>query len=139
MADLKTKRNKASVAAFLKGIEDDQMRRDARELAKMMREITGAKAEMWGPSIVGFGRYHYVYESGREGDWMLVGFAPRKAALTLYIMSGFGQYQKLLGKLGKHRTGKSCLYIKRLDDVDRGVLERLIRSSVEHLRKTHRA
>ena len=98
-----------------------------------MRRVTGDEPAMWGPSIVGFGSYHYKYASGREGDWMKVGFSPRKQQLTLYIMSGFSRFDELMGRLGKHSTGKSCLYIKRLEDVDLGVLEELVRESVAHL------
>ena len=98
-----------------------------------MEEVTGEKAVMWGDSIVGFGTYHYVYASGREGDWPVTGFAPRKQALTLYIMSGFDQYDELLARLGKHSTGKSCLYIKRLSDVDVDVLRELVAESVAHM------
>ncbi len=101
-----------------------------------MREITGDEPAMWGPSMVGFGRYHYKYASGREGDWFVAGFSPRKQNLTLYIMSGFSGYDELMARLGKHTTGKSCLYIKRLEDVDLAVLEELIRRSVAHVRKT---
>jgi len=134
---MKTKKNKASVAEFLKGIEDPQKRADCKVIAKMMREATGKRAAMWGTSIVGFGSYHYVYASGREGDWPECGFSPRAQSISIYIMAGFSNYQKLLDKLGKHKTGKSCLYIKRLSDVDTKVLEKLIRESVAEIRKRH--
>ena len=134
MAELKTKQNKASVAAFLNAIDDKQKRADAKKVASMMREATGSRAKMWGTSIVGFGSYHYKYASGREGDWMLVGFSPRKQNLTLYIMPGFRNFDGLLGKLGKHKTGKSCLYINKLADVDEKVLARLINGSVKQMR-----
>ena len=134
MTDNKTRPTKASVTGFINAIDDRQMRADAKKVAAMMRRATGNRARMWGPSIVGYGSYHYRYESGREGDFMITGFAPRKQALTLYIMSGFSRFSKLMSKLGKYRTGKSCLYIKRLDDVDEDVLEQLIRESVEHMR-----
>jgi len=98
-----------------------------------MREVTGCEPKMWGPSIVGFGRYHYKYESGREGDWPLTGFSPRKQALTVYIMAGFRRYEELLDRLGKHKTGKSCLYLKRLEDVDLEVLRELVHESVEQV------
>jgi hypothetical protein len=104
-----------------------------------MEEATGEKAEMWGDNIVGFGTYRYKYESGREGEWFLTGFSPRKANLTLYIMSGFSRYQELLGRLGKHKTGKSCLYINRLEDIDIKVLRRLVRESVAHLKRQEKA
>ena len=103
----------------------------------MMQDVTGAKAKMWGDSIVGFGSYHYKYASGREADWMLVGFSPRKQNLTLYIMSGFEQYDELLGRLGKHSTGKGCLYIKKLQDIDLAMLRELVRLSVEHMVSTN--
>lgn len=137
MADLKTKRNKASVDAFLGKVADEGRRKDCRTLLRMMGKATGAKPEMWGPSVVGFGSYHYKYPSGREGDWFLAGFSPRKQDLTLYVMAGFSRYEELLGKLGKHKTGKACLYLKRLSDVDLGVLEELVTASVAHLKRTH--
>ena len=135
MAELKTKRTRESVQAFIAGIEDESRRADARAVLKIMREATGEKPQMWGPSIVGFGSYHFKYESGREGDWFLTGFSPRKQALTIYIMAGFAKYESLMAKLGKHTTGKSCLYIKKLADVDPSVLRKLIEQSVAHLRK----
>jgi len=133
MAELKTRQNSASVTAFLGAIEDKQQRVDAKKLSKMMREATGSRARMWGTSIVGFGTYHYVYASGREGDWPIVGYSPRKQNLSVYIMSGFSGSEKLLAKLGKHKTGKSCLYIKRLADVDESVLRQLIDKSVKFI------
>lgn len=136
MAELKTRVNDASVVDFLNGVGDDQKRADCFELVDLMKEITGEEPKMWGPSIVGFGSYRYRYDSGREGDWMQVGFSPRKQALTLYIMSGFSRYEDLLKRLGKHKTGKACLYVKRLSDVDRDVLRDLIAQSVEHVKKT---
>lgn len=134
MADLKTRRNDASVADFLKSVEDEQKRKDCLELVGLMQDVTGEEPEMWGDSIVGFGTYHYRYASGREGDWMQVGFSPRKQSLTLYIMSGFSRYGELMSKLGKFTTGKSCLYVKRLSDVDRDVLRELVERSVEHVK-----
>ena len=134
MAELKTRKNNASVAAFLNAIEDRQKRADLKRISAMMREATGSRARMWGTSIVGFGSYHYKYASGREGDWMLVGFSPRKQNLTLYIMPGFKTFDSLMAKLGKFKTGKSCLYIKRLDDVDESVLRKLIVGSVKYMR-----
>ncbi len=134
MADLKTKPTRKSVEAFLGTIEDPARRRECRTIAKIMREVTGTKATMWGPSIVGFGSYHYKYASGREGDFFLTGFSPRKHNLTLYIMSGFTGYTALLRKLGKHSTGKSCLYIKSLAQVDLDVLTELIQQSVAHMK-----
>ena len=137
MAENKTKPTKLSVTAFINGIDDQQKRRDAIKLAAMMREATGARARMWGPGIVGFGQYHYKYASGREGDFMITGFSPRKQAMTLYIIPGFKHFGTLMGKLGKYKTGKSCLYIKRLSDVDEGVLKRLIERSVQYMRKNY--
>lgn len=135
MAENKTKPTKKSVTAFIKDIQDEQMRRDARKVAAMMREATGTRAKMWGASIVGFGEYHYKYDSGREGDFMITGFSPRKQALTLYVIPGFRHFEALMGKLGKYKTGKSCLYIRRLSDVDEQVLKRLITASVKYMRK----
>jgi len=133
MAELKTKRNTADVETFLNGVEHDQRREDAFAVLELMREITGEPAEMWGDSIVGFGSYHYTYASGREADWMLTGFSPRKQSLTLYIMSGFDAYESLLEKLGKHRTGKACLYVNKLADIDMDVLRELVQLSVKHM------
>ena len=133
MAELKTKPNTASVEEFLNGISDEQKRKDAFAVLRLMKQITKVKPRMWGPSIVGFGEYHYKYESGREGDWFLTGFSPRKQNLTLYIMSGFSRYDVLMKKLGKYKTGKSCLYIRRLDDIDLAVLKELITLSVKYL------
>lgn len=138
MADLKTAPTKASVRTFLAGIENNQRRTDCESLLRMMKKVTRANPVMWGPSIVGFGTYHYRYESGREGDWFLTGFSPRKQALTVYIMAGFTRYAALMKKLGPHSTGSSCLYVRRLDDLDLGVLEELIRESVRHLRARYR-
>ncbi|NNE46598.1 MAG: DUF1801 domain-containing protein [Rhodothermales bacterium] len=137
MAELKTKLNDASVTDFLNSVDDVEKRKDCFALVDMMREITGAEPKMWGTAIVGFGTYHYRYASGREGDWMQVGFSPRKQSLTLYIMSGFSRYDELMKKLGKHKTGKSCLYVKRLSDVDPVVLRKLIKESVAHVKKSN--
>jgi len=137
MAELKTQQNNASVTAFLAALDDPQQRADAKKLSKMMREATGSRAKMWGTSIIGFGSYHYVYASGREGDWPIVGYSPRKQNLSIYIMSGFSGSEKLMEKLGKHKTGKSCLYIKRLADVDEEVLRKLIDKSVGYIRSKY--
>jgi hypothetical protein len=134
MAQLKTRQNKASVATFLAAVDDPQQRADAKKLSKMMRDATGSRAKMWGDSIVGFGSYHYVYASGREGDWPIVGFSPRKENLSIYIMSGFSGSQELMDRLGKHKTGRSCLYIRRLADVEEKVLRKLIDRSVRFIR-----
>ncbi len=134
MADLKTKLNDGSVTDFLNGVADEQKRQDSFTLLQMMEQITGEPGKMWGDSIVGFGSYHYKYASGREGDMPVTGFSPRKQDLTLYIMGGLEQHEALLKKLGKHRTGKSCLYLKRLKDIDLEALSELIRRSVEQMR-----
>jgi hypothetical protein len=135
MAELKTKKNEASVAGFIASVPDERKRADAQALVDIFREITKAEPKMWGSSIVGFGDYQYKYESGREGEWFLAGFSPRKQNLTLYIMAGFDEYDDMLAKLGKHKTGKSCLYINRLEDVHVPTLKRLIRASVNHMKK----
>ena len=133
MAELKTQPTDADVAAFLNGVEPESKRADCFAVKSLMEEATGAPAQMWGSSIVGFGRYHYKYASGREAEWMLTGFAPRKQSLTLYIMDGFDGYDELMARLGKHTTGKSCLYIKKLADVDMDVLRELVAKSVAHM------
>ena len=135
MAENKTEPTKLSVTAFINSIDDKQKRADVKKLAALMRKATGARAKMWGANIVGFGQYHYKYDSGREGDFMLVGFSPRKQALTIYIIAGFTRFAPLMKKLGKYKTGKSCLYVKRLSDVDEAVLDRLIQDSVKYMRK----
>lgn len=133
MAELKTRKNDASVLDFLNAVEHEQRREDCLRLLDIMEDVTGEPGVMWGPAIVGFGSYHYVYASGREGDWMLTGFSPRKQNLTVYIMAGFDRYDDLMSRLGPHKTGKSCLYLKRLADVDESVLRELIAASCEHL------
>ncbi len=137
MAENKTKATKASVTEFMNSIEDPQKRADSRKVAAMMRRVTGKRAKMWGSNIVGYGTYHYKYASGREGDFMVAGFSPRKQALAVYIMAGFGHFDALMAKLGKYKTGKSCLYIKRLSDVDEKVLEKLIAGSVKYMRRNY--
>ena len=134
MAENKTKPTKASVAEFINALKDESKRADAKALVKLMQRATGEKPKMWGPSIVGFGSYHYTYDSGREGDMPLAGFSPRKAAIVLYIMTGFSGCRVLLAKLGKHTTGKVCLYVKKLADVDQKVLEELVAKSVAAMR-----
>lgn len=136
MAELKTKPTKASVEKFLNQIPDEARREDCFTVARLMEEITGSKPQMWGESIVGFGSYHYKYASGQEADWPLTGFSPRKRDLTLYIMPGFQQHKDLMDQLGKHSTGVSCLYIKRLSDVHLPTLKKLIRLSVKSMKKT---
>jgi hypothetical protein len=136
-ADLKTKSTGENVAKFLDGITDEKRRKDCYTVLKLMREITKAEPKMWGDSIVGFGRYHYIYESGREGEWFLTGFSPRKQNLTIYIMAGFEEYAELMSKLGKYKTGKSCLYIKKLEDIELSILKKLIKKSVDHISKKY--
>jgi len=135
MAELKTKPTAESVSKFLKSVPDEGRRNDCLTIAKLMEEATGFKPKMWGPSIVGFGQYHYKYDSGQEGDWMLIGFSPRKQNLTLYLMLGLDKHGELLKKLGKHSHAKSCLYIKRLDDIHLPTLKKLIRESVKQMKK----
>lgn len=137
MAEPKTKKNDASVENFLNSVANQTRREDSLSLLGLMRDVTGEEAKMWGSSIVGFGSYHYVYQSGREGDWMLTGFSPRKQNLAIYIMAGFSDYGPLLEKLGKHRTGKSCLYVNKLADVDINVLRELVRRGVRSMRKKY--
>ena len=132
-SELKTQKNKASVRAFIDAIEDDEKRKDCRRIAAMMRKISGKRASMWGDSIVGFGEYHYKYKNGREGDWPITGFSPRKQNISVYIMPGFSKYKKQLAKLGKHKTSVSCLYIKRLSDIDEAVLERIVSDSYQRM------
>ena len=138
MAELKTKLTDASVPDYLNAIENDQVRQDCFTILEIMQDATKAKPHMWGDSIVGFGTYHYVGASGREGDWPLTGFSPRKQNLTLYIMTGFEQYEGLLSRLGKFTTGKSCLYIKRLSDIDLPTLKELVQASVDHMTRTYK-
>jgi len=135
MAELKTKQNDQSVEKFLNGIADKKTREECFTILEMMKQITKMEPKMWGDSIVGFGNFHYKYESGREGDWFLTGFSPRKQNLTLYIMAGFAQYDDVMKKLGKHKTGKSCLYINKLEDVNLPALKKLLQQSVKHMTK----
>ncbi len=132
---LKTQRNSSSVKAFLDGVADERKRKDAKTLLAMMQDVTGEKAEMWGTSMVGFGSFHYKGSGGREGDWPLTGFSPRKDNLTVYIMSGFQDFTELLGKLGKHKKGMGCLYLKSLDDVHMPTLKTLVRQSVKRMKE----
>jgi hypothetical protein len=134
MAENKTKPTKLSVPAFIAAVTDATRRADAKALVKLMQSATGEKPKMWGPSIIGFGSYHYKHDSGREGDMPLIGFSPRKAATVLYNMSGFSGSELLRAKLGKHTTAKGCLYIKKLAEVDQKVLETLVVKSVGAMR-----
>ena len=135
MAGNKTTPNDQDVEQFLNSIADERKRKDSFTILELMKQVTGMEPRMWGSSIVGFGSYHYTYESGREGDMILAGFSPRKQNLTLYNMSGFERYDDLLKKLGTYTTGKGCLYIKRLDDVDLPTLKSLIEESFKHVRQ----
>jgi len=137
MSELKTKENKASVEKFLNGVSDTKKREDSFTILEMMKKITKKEPKMWGPSIAGFGKYHYKYESGREGDFFISGFSPRKQNLTIYIMPGFKKYEELMKKLGKYKTGKSCLYIKRLEDVDMKILKELVSSSFKYMKEKY--
>lgn len=137
MAENKTHATSASVDDFISAIADDERRKDCLALVAMMQRVTGSKPYMFGPTIVGFGNYHYEYESGHKGDACITGFASRKPDLTLYIVPGFLASEALMARLGKYKTGKSCLYIRRLSDVDQQVLEKLVRTSVDYVRKTY--
>lgn len=139
MAELKTKPTDESVRRFLNTIADEQTRADCSTLIALMKQATKAEPKMWGTSVVGFGSYHYVYESGREGDWFVTGFSPRKQNLTIYLMTGFEPNKDLLQKLGKHTTGKGCLYIKRLSDIHLPTLKKLIQQSVTRLKSKARS
>ena len=130
MAELKTKPTKMKVSAFLDAVEDEKKRKDCRELVALMRSVTGKNPKMWGNAIIGFGSYHYKYKSGREGDWMVTGFSPRKQNISIYIMPSFSDYGAMMKKLGKYTTGKSCLYVKDLDDIDRKILRKLVQKSI---------
>lgn len=136
MAEPKTVKNQASVADFLASVADPSRRADAQAVCALMTEVTGAEPAMWGSGIVGFGSYHFRYASGREGDWPAVGLSPRKQALTIYLSEGFDAYDELLGRLGPHSTGKACLYIKRLSDVDEQVLRSLVEGGFRRLNGT---
>jgi hypothetical protein len=139
MAEAKTKPTEIAVADFLETVSDEQIRKDCNSIISLMENITGDMAKMWGPAIIGFGKYHYQYDSGRSGEICLAGFSPRKANITLYVLASFPGQDELLAKLGKYKTGKSCLYIKKLSDVDIDVLGSLIKHSVDFLKKKHPA
>ena len=138
MAENKTKENDASVEDFLSSMENDQKREDSHAILEMMKNITGLTPKMWGDSMVGFGRYHYKYKSGREGDYFLTGFAPRKKYTSIYIMPGFKSYQDMMAKTGKHKSSVSCLYINKLDDINLSVLKNLINRSVKDMIKIYK-
>jgi len=137
MAEAKTKPTEKSVDSFIATVEDDKVRADCYAIINLMEKVTGEKPKMWGPAIIGFGKYAYKYESGHSGEICLIGFSPRKANISLYGLSGFPGQIELLQKLGKHKTGKGCLYIKKLTDVDIDVLESIIKQSVNFLKKEH--
>ena len=137
MAEQKTLPNQQSVLDFISKVEPEEKRSDGLQLIGIMQLATGFEPTMWGPSIIGFGSFHYRYESGREGDSFLAGFSPRKQNITIYVTPGFGEYENLLEKLGKHKIGKGCLYIKRLSDVDEKILTKLISTSAKHGREMH--
>ena len=138
MAELKTKENKASVQQFIDTLQDAGRKRDCLIMRRMMQDVTGKRARMWGDSIVGFGRYHYRYDSGREGDFFVTGFSPRKQNFTIYIMPGYSDYRGLLKKIGKHKLGKSCLYVNSLDDIDLNILKQMISASVEKMKASYK-
>jgi hypothetical protein len=131
MAELKTKQTDQNVEEFLNSLPDERQRRDAFTILGLMKQATRSEPKMWGSSIIGLGSSHYKYESGREGDWFIIGFSPRKQNLTLYLNTGFDRYEEILKRLGKYKTGKACLYIKRIEDVDQAVLKELIQQSAE--------
>lgn len=136
-ADNKTKSTAASVEAFLGSVEHDTRRADGFALLEMFNRITGLKPKMWGPSIIGYGRYHYKYESGREGDFLITGFSPRKSALSIYIMPGYRDMSEKLARLGKHKIGKSCLYINKLADIDPAVLEEIVLDGIAYMKTNY--
>ena len=136
--DIKTRVNEASVEGFLNSVKDEQARADCFEILKIMKQVTKEEPKMWGTSIIGFGSYHYKGASGREGDWMLTGFSPRKQNLTLYLMGGFDTHVDLLKKLGKHKTSVGCLYIKKLEDVDVKILKELIKKSFNTMKQLNK-
>jgi Domain of unknown function (DU1801) len=138
MAEPKTKPTKTSVAAFIQRQPDEQTRADCLALVSLMEQVTGENAVMWGPSIIGFGTYRLVYANGSEADWPIAGFSPRKKDLTIYLMGVFDRHPELMKKLGRYRTGKVCLYIKRLADVDRKVLKEMVVASMRYTREKHR-
>ena len=135
--ELKTKENDANVRAFIDQVEHETRRADSFKLLEMMQRLTDRPAVMWGSSIIGFGKYHYKYKSGREGEFFITGFSPRKTAMTVYIMPGYQDYSEMLDRLGKHKIGKSCLYINKLDDIDESVLEELITAGIAYMKANY--
>ena len=137
MAEIKTSENAMDPFLFLESLKEDVQKADCKKLITLFEKASGTKAKMWGDSIIGFGKYRLVYESGRALDWMLCGFSPRKGKLSLYIMTGFGNYEDYLKQIGKHKTGKSCLYIKTLADIDEKVLFNLVKDSCDYLKNKY--
>lgn len=137
MATRKTQPNDQDVKTFLNQIENEQKKTDALRLLELFKEVTNMDPVMWRSNIIGFGHYHYKYDSGREGDWFLTGFSPRKKNFSLYIMSGFDHFNELITQMGKFSTGKSCLYIQKLDDIDQSVLSELIKKSVAYMKEKY--
>lgn len=137
MAELKTKKTRAGVKKYLKSLSSDSQIQDCLELLEIFSEVTGEKASMWGPSIVGFGEYHYVYPTGNSGTWPATGFSPRKNNISIYIMPGFSKYETLMEALGEYKTGKSCLYIKSLEKIDQKILKKLIKKSYTDIKKRY--
>ena len=137
MAENKTQATSTDVTSFIEGVADETQRADAQVIAAMMARLSGEPAKMWGPSIIGFGSYHYKYDSGREGDSLRVGFSPRKGQTVLYLIDGYAGKEAQLARLGKHKLGKSCLYIKRLSDVDMVVLEEMVAETLGYMAKTY--
>jgi hypothetical protein len=135
--ELKTKLNDASVEDFLNSVTDEKQRKDSFTLLELFKKVTREEPKMWGSSIIGFGSYHYKYASGQEGDWMMTGFSPRKTNLSIYIMGGFETNPELMEKLGKYKTGKSCLYVKSLEDVDLKIVEKLIKADLAYMKKMY--
>ncbi|NRA63826.1 MAG: DUF1801 domain-containing protein [Pseudobacteriovorax sp.] len=135
---LKTAKNSGSVTEFIKNIEDESLRKDCKTLLKLFKETTGLRPKMWGNSIIGFGEYTYFRSNGDEGQFMATGFSPRKSGPTLYIMPGYQGYAKVLEKLGPHKLGKSCLYIKRVSDIDTSILKKIIKDGLKDLKKSHK-
>jgi hypothetical protein len=135
MAELKTKKTEQSVDSFLNGVADGKKRQDSLTILDVMKDATGAEPKMWGDSIIGFGDYHYKYATGRENDWFLAGFSPRKQNITLYLVTGFEQFSDLMQKLGKYKTGKACLYIQQIEDIDLEVLKELVKRSIRQMKK----
>lgn len=137
MAELKTKRNTASVDEFIAAVPDEQKRADSKTLVSIMSEVSGCEAEMWGGSIIGFGRYNYKYKSGREGEWMLCGFSPRKQTMTVYVMGSSKEIEEMITRVGKHKRSKGCLYFKKLEDLDVEVLKKVIQASIDRIKSNN--